>query len=178
MGRIILAGARSSDFDEYYRIRCSPADIYWNGFTSAPESSSFKELFLSRTVDSRFELPEDRNLYFIRLVENGSSFINVGFIQLIKHENSVEIGYSITEEYQGNGYATEALCKAVELAKPYSDRIIVKIRDDNIASQKVAIKSGFIRTDTYIEKIYPVAGRIRLRTYLYPSFSKDKSSDS
>ena len=84
---------------------------------------------------------------------------------MIWREDGIEIGYSITEQYQRLGYATQALQQAIPLARKYSCNIMLRIRDDNIASQRVASKCGFSRTEKYIEKEYPVAGKVKLRVY-------------
>ena len=56
-----------------------------------------------------------------------------------------EIGYGIDEEYQGHGYATEAVKAAVKWAfsKPEVNAVEAETDPDNIASQKVLEKCGF-----------------------------------
>ena len=132
-------------YDQYFAIRSDRTDIYWNGYDSPPDYDSFREIYLSRLSSARFTEPEDRRLYLIRLKTDAEPK-TVGFAQLIKHSDSVEIGYTVVEEYQRRGIATEALRLAIELAKEHSENICVKIRDDNIASQGVAKKNGFIPT--------------------------------
>lgn len=152
------------DYDAYYKIRCSPSDIYWNGYKSKPDKEKFRELFLGRLGNARFEETEDRRLYLIRLIcEN--KYENIGFVQLIKRNDGIDIGYSVIEEYQRHGYATQALKLAVEIVKDFNSPIYVQIRDDNVASVGVAKKCGFSYTDEYIVCDYPVVGRIKLRKY-------------
>lgn len=161
MVRIVKTCA--DDYDEYYRIRSSPADIYWNGYLSKPDYDNFRELFLKRIHSAPFDSPGDRKIYLVQ-IENHT---NIGFTQLIRHADCVEIGYSIIEDYQKKGYATIALQQTIPLARRFFKNVIVRIRDDNIASQKVALKNHFIRTETFVEKDYPVAGAIKLRTYIF-----------
>ena len=157
------------DFEEYYRIRCSPADIYWNGYQSPPDREVFKRLFLERLGDAPFEKPEDRRLFLIKNERN----VYVGFIQLILREDGIDIGYTVVESYQHRGYATNALKEGIQIAREFNDRIYVQIRDDNVASQGVALKCGFIRTDEYEEKNYPEVGNVKLRKYRYPAGSQE-----
>lgn len=75
--------------------------------------------------------------YFIYLRETEQ---NVGSITLI---NDGEIWYGISEPFQKNGYATEALAKVEEVVKtdiPFYLAIDAK----NKASRKVAKKAGFV----------------------------------
>lgn len=62
-------------------------------------------------------------------------------------ENGVaEIGYGIMEEYQGFGYATEAVSAIVDWAlnQPDAMCIIAEVEEANTASQRVLEKSGFV----------------------------------
>ena len=163
MGNVMLVDTKEADYDEYYSIRCSPADIYWNGYTKKPDYKTFKSIYLNRISSSEFCKPEDRRLYF---VQNEDGF-KVGFVQFIMRESAIEIGYSIIEDFQCMGYATEALQLAITklLAQKAPHSIIVRIRDDNIASQRVALKCGFCRTEKYVKKEYPKKGIVRLRIY-------------
>ena len=162
---ILLSETTVDSYDEYYKVRCSPADVYWNGYDSPPDYDSFREIYLSRLSSARFTEPEDRRLYLIKLKSDANPQ-TVGFVQLIKHSDSVEIGYTVVEEYQRRGIATEALRLAIELAKEHSENICVKIRDDNIASQGVAKKNGFIPTSATEPRNSPGGGTMLLRKYM------------
>lgn len=164
MERIFLHPTSKDDFEEYYLVRSDPTDVYWNGFSSPPEKESFKLSFYKRTADAPFEKPEDRRNYLIKL---NDTYETIGFVQLIRKNDCVEIGYSVSVPYQGKGYAKEALNLGIELAKEFSLPLVVQIRDDNIASQKVATKNGFVKTDIFVKKKYPKAGIVKLRKYIF-----------
>ena len=59
-----------------------------------------------------------------------------------------EIGYGIAEQYQGHGYATEAIKALLNWAfqEPKVLAIEAEIDDKNIASKKVLEKCGFVFT--------------------------------
>ena len=61
-------------------------------------------------------------------------------------DGSVEIGYGIKEEHQGQGYATEAVNAAVMWAFEQSGvtRVEAETEPDNSASQRVLEKCGFV----------------------------------
>lgn len=74
----------------------------------------------------------------------------IGFLGLGKARcEHVEIGYEIGEQYQNNGYATEAVKAAVEwgfsrLKEVGAElKIVCKAEHENWASRKVAEKAGF-----------------------------------
>ena len=61
-------------------------------------------------------------------------------------DGAIEIGYGIMEEYQGQGYATEALqaLLAWAFSKPEVTRVEAETEAENIASQRVLEKCGFL----------------------------------
>ena len=62
----------------------------------------------------------------------------------------VEIGYGILEEYQGQGYAAEAVGAAVNwaLQQPDVTRVEAETESENRASQRVLEKCGFLASGT------------------------------
>ena len=75
---------------------------------------------------------------------------------------------TVIEKYQGHGYATDALQLGINIAMEFDKRIYVQIRDDNIASQGVAKKCGFVRTEEYTMHEYLQVRKIALRKYRLP----------
>ncbi len=63
-------------------------------------------------------------------------------------DGSVEIGYGVTEAFQGQGYATEAVAAAVNwaLAQPGVTKVEAETEPDNHASHRVLEKCGFVPT--------------------------------
>ncbi len=159
--KIQLIETTSKDYEEYYKIRSCPGDVFWNGYDAPPDKESFRKLFNERTCERKFDKVEDRRIYLISFQEN-----IVGFIQLIKRVNKIEIGYTVKEEYQGKGIATLALEKVIPIAKQYESSISLRIRDDNISSQKVALKNGFVRTEKCVIKHTAQSGDVVLREYV------------
>ncbi len=66
----------------------------------------------------------------------------------VSEEGTTEIGYGIAENYQGCGYATEALAALVDWAfhQPEIKCVLAETEEANIASQKVLSKAGFLPT--------------------------------
>ena len=167
MMEVILKPATEEDYEDYYRIRSCPGDIYWNGYEAKPDKEQFKLGYLKRLGDAPLEEPEDRRNFLVQIKDDGFKAVNIGFVQLIKREDGIDIGYTVIEEYQGHGYATKALKLGVEIAKEIDQSIYVQIRDDNVASQSVARKCGFVRTDEYTLHVYPSVGEVPLRKYRF-----------
>lgn len=66
----------------------------------------------------------------------------------IDESGSSEIGYGIMDEYEGHGFATEAVTAVVNwaLGQACVTCIEAETDEDNIASQRVLEKSGFLPT--------------------------------
>ena len=64
----------------------------------------------------------------------------------LNEDGSVEIGYGISDEFQGQGYATEAVKAAVNWALKQAGvlRVEAETEPDNKASQRVLAKCGFV----------------------------------
>lgn len=83
----------------------------------------------------------------------------------ITEEGTAEIGYGIAEDYQGCGYATEAVSALVDwaLKQPGVSCVTAETEENNIASQRVLKKSGFIPMGEIGEEGPLFARRITIR---------------
>lgn len=72
---------------------------------------------------------------------------NIGYVQLVPIDEGIEVGYHIAKEFTGMGYATEALTELLEYVKIEKkiERVYGICVSENIASQKVLEKCGFIK---------------------------------
>ncbi len=95
--------------------------------------------------------PDQWAWYSIWIIErkDGSRVGDLCFKGL-NDDGSVEIGYGISTKYQGRGYATEAVDAMVTwaLRQPEVKRVEAETEPDNIASQRVLEKCGFIPAGT------------------------------
>ena len=93
------------------------------------------------------EHPEQWEWYAIWMIERKDG-THVGELSFkgFNADGSVEIGYGILEEYQGCGYATEAVGAVVgwALKQPGVTRVEAETELGNRASQRVLEKCGFV----------------------------------
>ncbi len=93
--------------------------------------------------------PEKWEWYAIWMIEfKDGTHIGELCFKGLSNEGITEIGYGILEDYQGHGYATEAVNATVSWALKQLGVVCVtaETEETNIASQKVLKKSGFIPT--------------------------------
>lgn len=91
--------------------------------------------------------PEDWHWYATWCIETKSGeHIGDLCFKGLNADGSVEIGYGITDENQGYGYATEAVEGAVDwaLKQPKVNRVEAETDSENRKSQRVLEKCGFV----------------------------------
>ena len=93
--------------------------------------------------------PEQWQWYAIWLIETKDG-LRVGDLCFkgFPPDGGVEIGYGILEPFQRKGYASEAVDGAVRwaLAQPGVTRVEAETDPDNLASQRVLARCGFLPT--------------------------------
>ena len=69
---------------------------------------------------------------------------------------SVEVGYDLCESARGKGYATEALRSVASwaLGQPGVDFVTARTEEDNVGSQRVMERAGFVRVDSDEELLH------------------------
>ena len=91
--------------------------------------------------------PDQWDWYAIWMIElNDGTHIGELCFKGIDRAGSAEIGYGIDEQYQGCGYATEAVTAVVQwaAAKKEIKQIEAEAEEDNTASKRVLQKAGFV----------------------------------
>ena len=95
------------------------------------------------------EHPEQWEWFAIWIIESRDG-IHIGDLSFkgLMPDGSVEIGYGISEEFQGKGFAAEAVDAAVSwaLKQPDVKCVEAETEPDNRASQRVLEKCGFMPT--------------------------------
>lgn len=102
-------------------------------------------------LDGCLKHPDQWEWYAVWMIERKDG-TNVGDLCFkgMGPTGAVEIGYGISEAYEGNGYATEAVAAAVRWAgqQPGVVRVEAETEPGNIASQRVLEKCGFAADGT------------------------------
>ena len=83
--------------------------------------------------------------FFVWLAQTNQLIGSVHFYAKPELDYEVELGYMITEEYRGKGYATEAVKAIIEYAfqQAGQEYLLALIDFDNSASRRVVEKLGF-----------------------------------
>lgn len=85
----------------------------------------------------------------VRLASTGAAVGGIGFLTAAAEDGSAEVGYGFVASARGRGYATEALEAVLAHARAQGLRAVVAMTAvDNVASQRVLERCGFVRGET------------------------------
>lgn len=117
------------------------------------ESQTVEELKTAYTemLEGCLKNPKQWKWYAMWMIElkDGTHIGELSF-KGIDSNGIVEVGYGISAEYEGKGYATEAVSAIAQwaAAQPGVSRVEAESESENAASQRVLKKCGFTATGT------------------------------
>lgn len=115
----------------------------------AEQSVDVLKAAYTEMLDGCLSHPDQWEWYAIWMIElkDGTHIGEICFKGITK-EGITEIGYGIAEDYQGCGYATEAVSALTDwaLLQPCINYVMAETEESNIASKNVLNKAGFIPT--------------------------------
>jgi len=140
---------------ETKRLKIYPAaQEQMEAFIAAEADAELKKAY-AEMLEGCLRYPEQWQWYAMWMIElrDGTHIGDLCFKGL-EANGMAEIGYGILEEYQGQGYATEAVGATVIWALKQPDVACVEAETapDNRASQRVLEKCGFLPSGTVGEE--------------------------
>ena len=132
---------------ETKRLKIFPASQdKMEAMITAEKDTGLKAAYIEM-LDGCLKRPDQWNWYAMWMIElRDGTHIGDLCCKGLGANGVVEIGYGILEDYQGQGYATEAIEAAVvwALKQPAVTRVEAETEMDNGASQRVLEKCGFL----------------------------------
>lgn len=145
--RLYLRELRQDDFTSLCRILQDEETMYaYEGAFNDCEAQEWMDRQIDRYQRWGF------GFWAVILKETDEMIGQCGLtMQPWKEEEVLEIGYLFERKYWHNGYATEAAraCKEYAFEKLGAKEVCSIIRDTNLASQRVALRNGMTKTDSW-----------------------------
>jgi len=141
---VALARAEINDRDEFARMLGAIVPDNWPPETLADALPIFLSWLEANPDQSGWY-----GWYAITTGSNGPELAAGGGFKGPPLTDTVEIGYSVLPQFQGNGYATEIVDALIGWAarQPGVRRILAETEWENPASVRVLEKAGFRRTE-------------------------------
>ncbi|MEA4860444.1 hypothetical protein SDC9_106597 [bioreactor metagenome] len=147
--RLLLREMTQQDYPMLSAILQDAQTMYaYEGPFSDEETQAWLERNLKRYKEDGF------GLWAVALKETGIMIGQAGLTwQTIGDAKVLEVGYLFNRTYWGKGYATEAAiaCKEYAFTKHHAQEVYSIIRDTNIASMNVAIRSGMLVRNRFVK---------------------------
>lgn len=140
--RLLLRHQVIADLDDLWALYCDPEITRY--IPDAPRSREEAQQELEWHMNGHPRFPE-LGLWATIHKETGTFIGRCGLLPwAIDGQNEVEVAYTISRRYWGQGLATEAAQAILQYGFEKLDltRLICLIDEENIASQKVATKMG------------------------------------
>ncbi len=148
--RLYLREMDPADFPALCEILQDEDTMYaYEGAFNDSEAREWLERQISRYQKWNF------GLWAVVLKETGKMIGQCGLtMQPWKETEVLEIGYLFNRAYWHKGYAAEAAggCKKYAFEVLQADEVCSIIRDTNTASQKVAVRCGMTKTDSWTKR--------------------------
>lgn len=140
MPQIKLRLQKISDAKKFYEILNNPNFVYFN---CRPKSVAAEKKWLKENIKHRKD-----NIDWSYTIIYGKEIIGAIGVKINYHRKYVgEIGYFIDKKFWGKGIASRAvkLVEAICFKKLKLSRIEILVQPANIASEKVALKNGYVK---------------------------------
>ena len=151
--RLVLRRFRAGDIAAFVRYRADPAIARfqsWQNFTAADG-----EEFFAAMSRQHPDTPGEWFQFAIELAATGAMIGDCALHALAESPRTAEIGFTLAAEFQGRGYATEAVACLLDYAfGPLGNQRAVAVTDvRNAASIAVLERLGFTRDPALRESI-------------------------
>lgn len=136
--RLLLRPFSFADASAFYKIASNPDNLEF----IFPTEASIEE---SQYVLANYFMKHPLGIWAICDKETGEMVGSIKFEKLDEIKKEAELGYFLNVDYWGQGLATESVRNLVYLAfsQFHLKRLSIVTHKENLASQRVALKSGF-----------------------------------
>ncbi len=151
--RLLIRPIKPEDKKEVFAYRSDAQTNQYQGWI--PETPADVESFIARTAK---QINETGSWFqFVIIIKESQKIIGDIGLHFFDIENQqVEIGFTLSKNYQNKGFASEAVTEVLSYA--FKDlkkhRIMASIDPENIAAERLLKRIGFRKEAHFIESIF------------------------
>ena len=155
--RLVIYRYEASDFDDFFLLN---GDEEIMRYIRPAQNRDDSLLFFEKKILDAYVKQPGIGRWGMRSKSDGS-FIGSFAIIPVQHSTDLQLGYSLLKTTRGKGYASEAVQGGIKYAFEQLElaSIAAITEIDNLASQKVLLRSGFVFEKEFFE------GEKRLNLY-------------
>lgn len=153
--RLLLRSFRENDLDAFVTYRSDPAVAKYQGW-DAPYDQPTAAAFVREMAQKQPAIPGEWYQVAIELKSNYEMIGDCAFHILAEDARQAEIGFTLARQYQGKGYATEAVARLLDyLFREIGLHRVRAICDvENLASAKLLERIGMRREGHFVKNIW------------------------
>lgn len=154
--RLLIRNLEWKDKDALFQYRSLPEVCLYQSWR--PKKLSEVEEFIRRNSEARFNTGGTWVQLAVCLKE-GQMIGDIG-LHFLDDDCQIEIGYTLSPQYQGNGYAAEAVRGIINyvFVKLQKHRVTASVDPDNKKSIKLLERIG-MRKEAHFIKSFPMDGK-------------------
>jgi RimJ/RimL family protein N-acetyltransferase len=151
--RLILRRFRAEDIATFVRYRADPAVARFQSWENFSEADGLE--FLAAMNRQHPDTPGEWFQFAVELAATGAMIGDCALHALSESPREVEIGFTLAPEFQGHGYATEAVARILDYVfGPLTKERAIAITDvRNAPSIAVLERLGFMQDTTPREPV-------------------------
>lgn len=138
-----LALVEPSFAKSYFSIVSKQKDYLgqWLAWPAFADSEDFFLIFIEKALH---DYAEGKSLT-CAMIFNGEVVGNISFNTILRSIKKVEIGYWLSQDYQGKGIVTRSVIKLIDLAfnELEMEKVQISAATENLSSRKVCERLGF-----------------------------------
>lgn len=137
-----------SDLQSLFQMKSESNDVYWSGYTSAPNFVKFSIWYKEQLLRT------DRKIFLVRQIEKPE--IIVGYLYLTFEDCIANLSHGVKQDMGGYGIGSMIINYATNICLSFYPAFNVEswVVEPNTASVKTFLKNGFLKTEKVKEVYY------------------------
>lgn len=153
--------AELTDFDDFYKLKSEPGNIFWSGFSDKPDYEGFKSHYQKELER------DDRTIVFLYVNNEIAGYVAISFDSVNK---TTETAHGVLSNFGGRGLGKKLIKYAVEYSIqkiPQANNIIGWIAEDNFGSIKNVLGNDYTMTDEFeFRSFQQIENEVKFNKYI------------